>query len=73
MPKSKECKPTRDKNRTKHIRCKICSKNIRSENRKRHARTHKEITSLTDKEVVEELRARYNAKLHREERNQKIE
>ena len=60
-------------NRHKTVRCKICCKSMYSYNLKRHSRTHKDILSLTDSKVVEELKARHAVKLKREERRQEIE
>ena len=59
-------------NRNKIIRCKVCSKCIRSDNLKRHMGTHKDILVMSDDEAREELRARHAVQLHREERRQEI-
>ena len=59
--------------RHKMVRCKICSKNIRSDNVKRHQRTHKDLLVLSEEEVREELRARQEVAVEREQKIQKIE
>ena len=59
-------------NRNKTVQCNVCSKSIRSDNLKRHTRTHKDILSMTDEEVREELRERHAENVYREERRKKI-
>ena len=59
-------------NRNKTARCTICSKSVRADTLKRHMRTHKDILSMTDEEVREELRERYTGNVHREERRKRI-
>ena len=46
-------------NRHKHIHCSICGKIMRSDNAKRHAKTHKDILSLNEEEARRELRIRH--------------
>ena len=60
-------------NRHKTVRCIICSKCMRSDHLKRHMETHKDITSMTNDEARDELRARHAAQIQREERRQEIE
>ena len=59
--------------RNKYIRCNICSKSMRKDNLKRHHKSHKDILSMSDKDMREEIRAREATRLYREERRQKIE
>ena len=60
------------KDRHKMLRCHVCARCIRSDNAKRHARTHKDIHALSNEEVREELRARNTARVKREERKQEL-
>jgi len=46
---------------------------MRKDNLKRHHETHKNILSMTDEDVKEEIRARHATQIHREERRQKVE
>ena len=57
----------------KMVRCKICAKSVRSDHIKRHQRTHKDFHSMSKDEAREELRARYEAGVKREEKRQQIE
>ena len=58
--------------RHKMTRCKICARSIRSDHVKRHARTHKNILTMSDQDVREELRSRQVVKIHREEQQQRV-
>ena len=46
---------------------------MRSDNLKRHELTHRDILTMTDDEVREELRARHATQVYREEKHQRIE
>ena len=46
---------------------------MRSNNLKRHELTHRDILTMTDDEVREELRARDATRVYREEKHQRIE
>ena len=59
--------------RHKFVHCKICSKGMRSDNMRRHELTHRDILTMTDDEVREELRARDVTRVYREEKHQRIE
>ena len=59
-------------NRNKQVRCPVCARSIRSDNAKRHARTHKNILTMSDQDVREELRSRQVVKIHREEQQQRV-
>ena len=61
------------KDRHKKVRCLVCGKYIRSDTLKRHQRTHKDILTMNEDEVREELTARHAVSLAREEKRQKIE
>ena len=61
------------KNRNKKIQCKVCGRCIRSDNMKRHARTHQDILTMSEDEAREELRRRNDSFLEREEKFQKQE
>ena len=62
----------KSKNRNKTVRCAICSKDMSSAHLNRHMRSHKDILSLTEDEVRDELRARHGNEKLREERRQRI-
>ena len=57
----------------KMTRCKICTKSVRSDHVKRHQRTHKDFNLMSKDEAREELRARHEAGVKREEKRQQIE
>ena len=59
--------------RHKVFRCKVCAKSIRSNNMTRHQRTHKDLLALSEEEAREELRARHEVAVGREQKRQKIE
>ena len=59
-------------NRNKRVRCKLCNRSIRSDNANRHARTHKDILTMSDQDVREELRSRQLVKMRREEQQQRV-
>ena len=59
--------------RNKHIRCKICSKSIRKDTLNRHHETHRDILSMSDEDMREEIRARHATQMYREDRRQKVE
>ena len=61
------------KNRNKKVQCKVCGRCIRSDNIKRHARTHQDILTMLEDEAREELRRRNDNFLEREELFQKLE
>ena len=61
------------KNGNKQVRYSVCSKCIRSDNLKRHARTHKDILTMNDDEVREQLRACHAAQIYCEERREELE
>ena len=58
--------------RHKMVRCKVCNRSIRSDHVKRHARTHKDILTMSDQDVREELRSRQLVKMRREEQQQRV-
>lgn len=59
--------------RHKYVHCKSCSKSMRSDNLKRHQLTHKDILSMSDVEMRQELRVRNETRLFREQQRQKVE
>ena len=59
--------------RHKFVHCKICSKGMRFDHLRRHELTHRDILSMTDDEIREELRARHVTRVYREEKHQRIE
>ena len=60
------------KNRNKKVQCMICSRCIRSDHLKRHAHTHKDLFTMTEDEVREELQKRKSSHLQREANRQKV-
>ena len=60
-------------NRNKKVECDVCSKIMRSDHLKRHKQTHRDLLSLPDNEIKNELETRQEIKKKREERIQKIE
>ena len=65
--------PETHHNRNKHIHCSVCGKSMRSDNAKRHAKTHKDILTLPEEEARKELRIRRDVQLQREGKRQKLE
>ena len=61
------------KDRHKKMQCKVCGRCIRSDNMKRHSRTHQDILTMAEDEAREELRRRNESFLEREEKIQKLE
>ena len=61
------------KDRHRTVRCKVCSKSMRSDHLERHTKKHEDILAMSDDNVREELRARHSAHLLREERQQVVE
>ena len=60
-------------NGNRMVRCKVCAKSIRSDHVKRHSRTHKDFMSMSTVEAHDEVRARHQAALAREEKRQEVE
>ena len=46
---------------------------MRSDHLRRHQLTHRDILSMTDDEIREELRARHATRVYRKEKHQRIE
>ena len=63
---------SRSRNRNKMFQCKICDKSVRSDNLRRHLRTHKNLMTASTKESCEEIRARYMATLERGEKQKEV-
>ena len=59
--------------RHKIVVCDVCNKCMRSDNLKRHKQTHKDIFSLTDEEIKEELKARQEVNKKQQVKLQRIE
>ena len=60
-------------NRHRKVTCMVCMKTMNSDKLKRHSRTHKDLLSLPEEEVKEELRARHTIKMEREVKRKRIE
>ena len=56
------------KNGNKMVKCIVCKKSMRSDNLQRHSNTHKDLLSLPEEEMKEELRTRHAIQLEREAR-----
>lgn len=56
------------KNRNKMVECLVCGKVMRSDNLAKHTKTHKDLLSLSDDELKEELRVRHADEVKRTER-----
>ena len=61
------------KNANKRVRCRRCSKSMRSDVLKRHLNTHTDILSLPDEKLLEEVKARDRDEKELESKRQKIE
>mgnify|MGYP000940862583 CR=1 FL=1 len=59
--------------RNRKVVCLVCGKSMDSDKLKRHSLIHKDLLSLPDEEVKEELRARHTTQLEREAKRQQIE
>ena len=64
-------KTLKDRHRT--IQCNVCGRVMRSDTVKRHMRSHKDLLSMNDAEVREELRKRNEIHTQKEERRQRVE
>ena len=60
-------------NRNKVVVCDVCEKSMRSDHLKRHRLIHKDLLSLPDHEIKEELRIRQEIKKEKERKQQQIE
>ena len=60
-------------NRNRKAECDVCNKLMRSDNLKRHKQTHKDLLSLPDNEIKNELKARQEIKKKQEEKIRKIQ
>ena len=58
--------------RHKTVVCNICDKPMRSNHLKRHKQTHKDLLSLPDNEIKDELKNRQEIKKKQEEKIQRI-
>ena len=59
--------------RHRNVLCDVCNKSMRSDHLKRHKKTHKDLLSLPDNEIKEELKTRKEIKKKQEEKIRKIE
>ena len=64
---------SKTQSRHRKAECNVCNKVMRSDNLKRHKQTHKDLLSLTDNEIKNELKARQEIKEKQEEKIRKIE
>ena len=60
-------------NRHRQVECDVCSKPMRSNNSKRHKKTHKDLLSLPDNEIKDELKSRQESKKKQEAKIQRVE
>ena len=63
---------SKTQSRHRKAECNVCGKLMRSDHLKRHKQTHKDLLSLTDDEIKNELQPRQEIKEKREEKIQKI-
>ena len=59
-------------NQHKRSKCMVCEKWMRADNLGRHMKIHKDLLSLPDEDIEEELKIRHEEKVEREKRRQKI-
>ena len=53
-------------------KCTVCEKWMRTDNLERHMKTHKDLLSLSDEEIEQELRSRHEIQVARETKRQKV-
>ena len=58
-------------NRNKKVNCSVCHNMLRADTLKRHMKTHKDLLSLREGELEEELRSRHESRLAEVEQEQK--
>ena len=58
--------------RHKQVECDVCGKPMRYDTLKRHKKTHKDLLSLPDNEIKDELKSRQEIKKKQEEKIQKV-
>ena len=61
------------KNGNKQVTCGVCGKFMRSDNLAKHSKTHKDLLSLPEEEMKEELRVRHADEAERAAKRQRIE
>ena len=59
-------------NRSKKVRCTVCGRCTRSDNLRRHAKSHMDILTMSDEETRQELRRRNTVQMQRDERRQEL-
>ncbi len=59
--------------RHKNVSCDVCGKSMRSNNLRRHRLIHKDLLSLPDDEIKEQLKIRHEIKKEREIKQQRVE
>ena len=59
--------------RHRKVVCLVCEKSMDSDKLKRHRRIHKDLLSLSEEEVKEELRKRHVIQLEREAKRKRVE
>ena len=62
----------RTETRNKQVECKVCLRKVRSDNLKRHMLKHRELHSLDEDEIREEIKRRKKLRETREEREQLV-
>ena len=63
---------SKTKDRHRQVECGICNKVMRSDNLKRPKKVHKDLLSLPDNEIKDELKSRQEIKKKQEEKIQKV-
>ena len=67
-----ENKRTRSETRNKQAQCRVCLRKFRSDNIKRHIKTHKDLYSLDENEIRDEIKERKRQYENREERRRLV-
>ena len=62
----------RSATRNKEVECKVCLRKMRSDTMKRHMRKHKDLYSLDENDIREEIKHRKRQHQNREERKRLV-
>ena len=67
-----EKKAIRKRNRNKQVECKVCLRKMRSDHLKRHMLKHRELNTLDEDEIRDEIKRRMKLRETREDREQLV-
>ena len=62
----------RNRNRNKQVECKVCLRKMRSDHLKRHMLKHRELNTLDEEEIRDEIKRRKKLRETREDREQLV-